>query len=71
MTTQVRPLVDVSHDAILVLSRELGIVDTMRFLRQFGAGHGDYTKERAELFKDISLESWVDAARQLDTQTKG
>jgi uncharacterized membrane protein YGL010W len=64
MTVPSRPLSEVTHDAIRLLSRELGVVETARFLSQFGAGHGDYTKEREALFKDVTLEELIEEARQ-------
>ena len=65
MTVQTRPLVDVTHDAIRLLARELGVVETARFLGQFGAGRGDYTEERAALFEGVSVEDLIREARQL------
>ena len=65
MTVQTRPLVDVTHDAIRLLSRELGVVETARFLSQFGAGQGNYTEERAALFEGVSVEDLIEEARQL------
>jgi len=68
MTTQTRPLADVTHDAIRLLARELGVVETARFLAQFGAGRGDYTKERGALFAGVSLDELIDEARRLRTE---
>lgn len=65
MTEETRPLVDVTHDAIRLLSRELGVVETARFLGQFGAGRGNYTEERAVLFEGVSTEELVEEARRL------
>ena len=65
MTVHTRPLVDVTHDAIRLLSRELGVVETARFLSQFGAGQGNYTEERAALFEGVSVEDLIEEARQL------
>lgn len=65
MTTETRPLVDVTHDAIRLLSRELGVVETARFLAQFGAGRGNYTEERAALFEGVSTENLIEEARRL------
>ena len=42
--------------AIRILSREMGVADTMRFLKQFVAGAGDYTEERKALFADLTLD---------------
>ena len=36
--------------------KELGVVDAVRFLRQFTRGFGDYTKERADLYGKKGLE---------------
>ena len=42
-----------AHDALV---RELGVVDTIRFLGQFRAGSGDYTEQRQTLFQGISVQ---------------
>ena len=68
MTAPVRPLAEVTHAAIRLLARELGVVDTARFWSQVGAGRGDYTEERRELFEGITLEEWVEAARHVDAE---
>jgi transposase-like protein len=39
-----------------VLYREIGIVNTVRFINQFTTGYGDYTQERQELFAGMTLE---------------
>ena len=65
MTVQTRPLVDVTHDAIRLLSRELGVVETARFLSQFGAGQGNYTEERTALFEGVSVEELIEEAQRL------
>ena len=39
------------------LTRELGPVGMAYFIRQFSPGYGDYTKEREELLKDVTLDS--------------
>ncbi len=54
--TNAKPLIEINQQAIQVLYRELGVVDAVRFLRQFTTGYGDYTKERDELFADKNLE---------------
>ncbi len=47
---------EINQQAIALLYRELGTVDTIRFIRQFTTGFGDYTKEREDLFGDMTLE---------------
>jgi hypothetical protein len=63
MAVELKPLRAVTHQAIEVLSRELGITDTLRFLNQFSQGYGNYTEERKELFSDLSLDDIVQAIR--------
>jgi hypothetical protein len=58
-----KPLADVTQEAFAVLRRELG-VDTLRFLRQFGAGAGNYTEERDALERDLSVEEIFAEARR-------
>jgi hypothetical protein len=56
MNVQIRPLSEITRHAIELLSKEMGIVDTVRFLNQFTTGYGNYTEEREDLFKDLTLE---------------
>jgi hypothetical protein len=59
MTVKNKPLAEVSQRAIEVLCRELGAVDTIRFINQFTTGHGDYTSERDALFAGESLDQII------------
>lgn len=56
MKTQTKPLSEITRHAIDLLSKDMGIVDTVRFLNQFTTGYGDYTEEREALFKDLTLD---------------
>ena len=56
MTLPARPLTEVTQHAIQLLSREIGVADTMRFLNQFSTGSGNYTQERDTLFQDLTLD---------------
>ena len=64
MTTGTKPLVEITQSAIRILVRELGVVDTIRFVNQFTPGYGDYTAERQELLAGLSLDDIVSAIRQ-------
>lgn len=57
MSVSIQPLSELTHRAKHALVQELGVVDAMRFLNQFRAGSGDYTKEREPLFEGESVES--------------
>jgi len=56
MTHQTKTLYQINNEAIKLLYKELGIVSTLRFIRQFTNGFGNYTEERGEIFVDKSLE---------------
>jgi len=49
--------VQIREAALSIISRELGPVGLLRFLRQYETGYGDYTKDREELLKDETVES--------------
>ncbi|MCG2788075.1 MAG: hypothetical protein L6461_23550 [Anaerolineae bacterium] len=59
MITNVRPLIEVNQQAIPLLYKELGVVDAVRFLKQFTQGYGNYTQEREVLFANKSLDDIV------------
>ena len=56
MTVKIKPLAEITEEALTLLYRELGVVDTVRFLNQYSAGYSDYTKERETLFTDLTLD---------------
>ena len=51
--------VQIREAALSIISKELGPVGLLRFLRQYETGYGDYTKDREELLKDVTMESIV------------
>ncbi len=64
MIIATKPLAEVTHEAIGILLREIGIVDTVRFLNQFTGGLGNYTEERDKLFGELTLDDIVAAIEQ-------
>jgi hypothetical protein len=71
MTPHLQPISEVTQRATSVLIKEIGVVDTIRFLNQFRAGVGNYTLERDHLFKGMSVKDIIreiKAQRQVDTQ---
>ncbi|NMC14664.1 MAG: hypothetical protein GYA34_17480 [Chloroflexi bacterium] len=64
MITDVRPLIEVNQQAISLLYKELGVVDAVRFLKQFTQGFGNYTQEREVIFADKSLDDIVDEIKK-------
>jgi hypothetical protein len=67
MTTQLKPLSEVNHLAIRLLSEQIGVVDTLRFVNQFTTGHGNYTEERDALFGHMSLDDITSAIERKRT----
>lgn len=68
MNVQTKPLSDITQQAIDLLFKEMGIVNTMRFLNQFTTGYGDYTQEREALFKDLTLNEILSAMKNVPDQ---
>lgn len=56
MSTGIIPLAEVTKEALRVLYKEIGVVNTIRFVNQFTTGYGDYVEERKILFADMSLD---------------
>lgn len=50
-----KPLHEINEEAIILLSKRLGLANTFRFINQFAKGHDDYTLERRKIYKDKSL----------------
>ncbi len=68
MIAQVKPLAQVTQEAIRVLCREIGLVNTVRFVNQFTAGYGNYTEEREQLFAGLTLDDIVSDIRRTKEQ---
>jgi hypothetical protein len=61
----------VRRAGLSALRKELGAVGTTYSIRQYNAGWGDYTAERDELLKDITLDEAIEGIRALDAQQAG
>lgn len=55
MNTQTKPVSEINRRATHILFKEMGVVDTIRFLNQFSVGQGNYTKDRDNWLGDISM----------------
>ena len=56
MIAELQPLTTITQEALRVLYRELGLVNTIRFLNQFTTGFGNYTEERRALLEQQTLD---------------
>jgi hypothetical protein len=64
MTVEVKPLAEITHEAISVLCKHIGVANTIRFINQFTTGNGNYTEERKERFVNMSVEDIVSEIEQ-------
>lgn len=65
MTTNPQlPLAEVTTRALRILVQEIGVVNTARFINQYTNGFGDYTADRDNLFKDLTVDDIVQAMRE-------
>jgi hypothetical protein len=69
MITETRPLAEITQTALRVLYKEIGIVNTVRFINQFTTGYGDYTQEREELFANLTMDDIVSTIKRKRKQT--
>lgn len=53
------------------LTERLGPAGAMRFMMQYDPGHGDYTKERQEIFADLDLEDLLASVRRQESRPEG
>ena len=60
MTVELKTLQQINEKALAVLTRELGVADTLRFMMQFSSGEGNYTKEREQWLGNLTLDEIVE-----------
>jgi hypothetical protein len=64
MTVPLKTLVEINQEAIRVLTREIGVANTLRFINQFTPGTGNYTEERREMYSGVELDDLVSEIRR-------
>ena len=64
MIATTKPLSEITQEAIDILIREIGIVNTVRFLNQFTGGFGNYTEDREGLYGDLTMEQILNSIRE-------
>jgi hypothetical protein len=69
MVTEGKPLTEINQQAIRLLYQELGVINAVRFLKQFTVGFGDYTKEREVLLGSKTLDQIVNEIVQMRKPT--
>jgi len=64
MAIEAKPLAEITQTAIRLLCKEIGLVNTVRFINQFSAGYGNYTAERDELFAGMTLDDMISSIKR-------
>jgi hypothetical protein len=64
MSTRPMSLSEIRAAGLAALARELGPVGMARFLQQFEAGRGDYTREREIWLGGDTVETLADKIKQ-------
>lgn len=59
MTTSTRSLQELTRSTIQLLCREIGVINTARFLSQFTVGHGNYAEEHDQLIGHWTVDDIV------------
>ena len=58
------PVAEITTKAIKLLCREIGPVNTARFLNQFTTGFGNYTEERANIVGNPTVDELIAEIRK-------
>lgn len=64
MITAPTSVAEITTTAIALLCRQIGPVNTARFLNQFTTGFGNYTEERDEMLGDATVDELVTEIKQ-------
>ena len=57
-------LYEIRMEGWKALTDRLGPAGAMRFMMQYDPGYGDYSKERHEIFADLTLDELLEATAQ-------
>lgn len=63
-------LYEIRMEGWKALTERLGAAGAMRFMMQYDPGHGDYSKERHELFDGLDLEALLDSVERADPENR-
>ncbi len=65
----VRSLYEIRMEGWKALTDRLGPGGAMRFMMQYDPGHGDYSKERHEIFADVTLDKLLESLERPPRET--
>ena len=62
---------EIYETGLEILSREMGAVGMIRFLKKFKKGKGDYTKERHQWLENLTIDDVINLAKAEQEEDKG
>ena len=69
MTPSSMSLYKIRMEGWKALTDRLGPAGAMRFMMQYDPGHGDYSKERHDLFATLTIEELLQSVERTEPQT--
>jgi len=63
MAVTLKELEQIRQEGLKALKEKLGPVGMIKFIQMYSNGKGDYTKEREELLKDVTIEDFKKFAK--------
>ncbi len=63
-------LYEIRMEGWKALTERLGPAGAMRFMMQYDPGHGDYSRERHDLFADLELEDALDSVERISRERR-
>jgi len=57
-TITVKDLENIRAEGLKALKERLGVVGMIKFIQMYNNGQGDYTKEREEIIKDLTIDDF-------------
>ncbi len=58
MAVTVRELEKIRRDGLKALKEKLGVEGMVKFIQMYSDGKGNYTEEREELLKEVTIEDF-------------
>ena len=58
MAVTVKELEQIRQEGLKALKEKLGPVGMIKFIQMYSDGKGDYTKERKQILKDITIDDF-------------
>ncbi|MCX6152352.1 MAG: hypothetical protein NTX22_17635 [Ignavibacteriales bacterium] len=68
MNQELKSINEINEKAIRLLSKNIGLTNTLRFINQFSVGYGNYTEDRKELYKNLPIDKIVSGIKQRRTK---